>query len=343
MTPLAPHLAAFLRQRLPYSFAFQLLLEFAHRRLKQPPRELQLEQIDADLVLAFLAFLETDRGNSVRTRNARLAAVRAFFHFVEHRVPSALDQVRRILAIPAKKSDTPLVGHLTPAEMQAILDAPDPATRAGRRDRALLHLAYAAALRASEVLALRLDDVTLHGVPAIRVHGKGRRERALPLWPETAAALRAWLTLRPPSGTTEVFLNARRQPLSRDGLAWILRKHAATAAARVPSLRGKRVHPHLLRHTCAMMILRATGDLRRVALWLGHAHLQTTEAYVRADPSEKLEMLDTLSPPSLRPGRFRPPDRLLALLSAARAPHDYPECTRPTPGARTPPAAADSG
>ncbi len=355
MTPLAPHLAAFLRQRLAvergasshtldsYSHAFQLLLEFAHRRLKTPPAELLLEQLDADLVLAFLASLEAERGNSVRTRNARLAAVRAFFRYLEHRVPSALDQVRRILAIPAKKSDTPLVGHLAPDEMQAILDAPDPSTRQGGRDRAMLHLAFAAGLRASEILALRLDDLTLHGAPAVRVHGKGRRERVLPLWPETAAALRAWLTLRPPCGVPAVFLNSRRQPLSRDGLAWILRKHAVVAAARVPSLRDKRVHPHLLRHTCAMTILRATGDVRRVALWLGHAHLQTTEAYVRAEPTEKLEMLETVPAPRLRPGRFRPPDRLLALLAAARGPRDYPERQMPTPDADTRPEGADSG
>jgi site-specific recombinase XerD len=355
MTPLAPHLAAFLRERLPleravsphtldsYSYAFQLLLEFAGRRLKQTPCELQLEQIDVALVLAFLEHLETGRSNSACTRNARLVAIRSFFHYVEHRVPSALDQVRRILAIPAKNTDAKLVHHLAPDEMQAILDAPDPTTRDGLRDRAMLHLAFAAGLRASELLGLRLDELTLPGIPSIRVRGKGRRERGLPLWKETTSALRAWLAVRPASAACEIFLNARGQPLSRDGLAWILRKHAATAAQQIASLRGKRISPHVLRHTCAMTILRATGDLRRVAIWLGHAHLQTTEVYTRADPTEKLELLQTVSPPHLRPGRFRPPDRLLALLAAARTPQDYPESKMPAPEDRSPPEVPNSG
>lgn len=260
MTPIAPHIAAFLRERLPlerqasehtcdsYAYAFQLLFEFASQKLKATPSALQLEQIDAPLVLSFLQHLESVRKNSASSRNVRLAAIKSFMHFIEYRVPSALDQVRRILAIPKKKTDTRLVAHLEIDEMQAVLDAPDPTTRYGIRDRAMLHLGFAAGLRVSELVGLRLNDVTWDSTPSILVQGKGRRERALPLGKESGAAIRAWLSLRGEAFVPELFLNARGKNMTRSGFEYVLRKHVKTAAKSCPSLLKKRISPHKLRH-----------------------------------------------------------------------------------------------
>lgn len=326
MTPLAPHLTAFLQVHLPrdrrasvhtteaYAYAFQLLLTFASARLSTKPSALAIEQLDAPLVLAFLTHLETERKCSARTRNARLAAIRSFAHFVEGRVPACLEHVRRLLAIPVKKTDERLVGYLSRDEMQAVLDAPDPSTREGVRDRAMLHLAFAGGLRVSELVGLLREHVTLQPEATIHVHGKGRRERRLPLWKQTATALRAWLAVREPARCPELFTNARGTAMTRAGFEYVLARHVERARATQPTLAGKRVSPHVLRHTCAMHTLQATHDIRKVALWLGHASVQTTEIYVRADPSEKLEALDTVVPPSLRRGTFRAPDRLLASL-----------------------------
>jgi site-specific recombinase XerD len=197
--------------------------------------------------------------------------------------------------------------------MQALLDAPDPSKRMGVRDRAILHLAFCAGLRVSELTGLRLDDVAPQSA-SIRVRGKGRRERALPLWKTTSAALRAWLAIRGPTPSPELFVNARGLPFSRWGIAYVLRRHARTADRKCSTLQRKQVSPHVLRHTCAMIVLQATKDIRKVSLWLGHSNLTTTEVYVRADPSEKLEAIEAVLPPSLRRGKFRPPDKLLALL-----------------------------
>lgn len=327
MTPIAPHITAFLQERLlvercasdntreSYAYAFKLLFEYASDCLKVSPSALQLEQIDAPLVLGFLNHLETDRGNGASSRNVRLAAIKSFMHFIEYRVPSALEQIRRILAIPAKNADTRLVRHFTVDEMQSIFDAPAPEHRDGIRDRAMLHLCFAGGLRVSELIGLRLDDLRLLPHASVLVHGKGRRERCLPLWKETTSALRAWLAVRGSPLVPELFLNARGQPMTRSGFEYILRKHARTAAQRCPSLLRKRVSPHVLRHTCALTVLQATKDLRKVSLWLGHAHMQTTEMYTRADPSVKLEALESIIAPTLRSGRFKATDALIASLN----------------------------
>jgi site-specific recombinase XerD len=279
---------------------------------------MMLEQLDVPLVLAFLDDLESTRGNSPRTRNARLAAIKSFARFVEYRVPSCLQQIRSLLALPSKRTDEALVAYLTHDEMQAVLDAPDPRCREGVRDRAMIHLAFACGLRVSELVGLRLDELVLQPQPAIHVRGKGRRERLLPLWKTTAIALRAWLARRGEVACPELFLNARGGPLTRDGFQYILAKHVAVAATKVPSLKKKRVSPHVLRHSCAMHILEATHDIRKVALWLGHASIQTTEIYLRADPTAKLDAIDAVLPPNIRRGRFRAPDRLLASLRPSR-------------------------
>jgi integrase/recombinase XerD len=336
MTALAPYLGTFLREHLPkerrasqhtceaYAQTFQLLLGFAASRLKIKPSKIEIERLDAPLILAFLEHLEKKRGNSARTRNARLAAINSFFRFLEYRVPSCLDQARRIHAIPMKKTDQMLVSYLTREELQALLDAPDVSTVSGIRDRAMLHLAFAAGMRVSELVGLPTDQID-QGVSTVHIIGKGRRERILPLWKETAAAVKAWLKVRPASAAPELFLNARGQAMTRDGFEYILDKHVATASLAVPSIARKRVSPHVLRHTCAMHTLQATHDVRKVSLWLGHAGLESTEVYLRADPTEKLEALAAMTPPMLKPGRFRAPDKLLAMLSTAGCKRNYAE------------------
>lgn len=330
MTPIAPHITAFLQKRLAveklasphtcdtYAYAFQLLFEFMSKKLRVAPADIQLEQVDAPLVLEFLDHLSKDRGSSARTRNARLAAIRSFMRFVEHRVPSALDQVRRVRAIATQKTDSRIVHHLDAKEQRALLDAPDPATRLGIRDRAMLQLGLSGGLRVSELVGLRLDEVEFNGRYAdLRVRGKGRRERTLTLWRSVGDTLRAWLAVRGEAKAPELFLNAWGTAMTRSGFERVLARHVAVAAEQCPSLRKKRVSPHVLRHSCALNTLQATRDLRHVSLWLGHASTQTTDIYLQADPTEKLEALAAMKAPTLRPGKFRPPDRLIATLQAS--------------------------
>jgi site-specific recombinase XerD len=331
VTALAPHLSTYLLEYLPrdrgasrhtidsYAYGFQLFVCFAARRLKVRPSDLQIEQLDAGMILDFLDHIEADRANTPRTRNARLAAIRSFFRYLEYRVPACLDVVAQVQALPTKKVRQPLVDYLTRAELQAVLDAPDRRTKGGIRDRAMLHLAYACGLRVSELTGLRLEDVEQPALDAIHVLGKGRRERALPLWKETQAVLRDWLRVRPPLEEQTVFLNARGEAMSRHGFASRLGAHIRTAQRSVPTLAGKRVTPHVLRHTCAIHTLEATGDIRRVALWLGHSSVTSTEIYLRIDPSEKLDILDAGVPPQIKKGTFTGvSDRLLAMFETAR-------------------------
>jgi integrase/recombinase XerD len=330
MILIAPHIAAFLQQRLPierraspntcdsYAHAFRLLFEYASDCIKVPPSQLHLEHLDAPLIVNFLGYLETTRGNGAGSRNIRLAAIKSFMRYMEYRVPSALEQIQRILAIPAKKTDSRLVRHLTAEEMQSILDAPDPTVRDGIRDRAMLHLCFAGGLRVSELVGLRAEDLMLQPQTSVLIHGKGRKERCLPLWKETASALRAWLAVRGEVRIPELFLSARNDALTRAGFEYILRKHVRTAEKHCPSLSSKRVSPHVLRHTCALTILQATKDLRKVSLWLGHSSMQTTEIYTRADPTVKLETLESVIAPNLRTGRFKATDKLIAMLKATQ-------------------------
>src|SRR5207302_467183 len=270
------------------------------------------------LILTFLEHIETHRHNLPQTRNARLGAVKAFFRFLEYRLPGSLDQVCRVKAIPIKRTNEKLVNYHTHEEMQTLLDTPDPHTRHGTRDRAMLHLAFATGLRVSELIGLRRDELTLHPHPSVHVRGKGRRERELPLWKQTAAVLRAWLAVRGEYPAPELFLNANGEPMTRSGFEYILNKHVEIATQKQPSLARKRISPHVLRHTCAMHTLLATHDVRKVSLWLGHASLQSTEIYLRADPTEKLEALAAVMPPTLRRGRFKAPDKLLAMLKSPK-------------------------
>lgn len=326
MTPIATHITAFLQERLPnecaaspntcesYAYTFQLLFNFASKRFKVVPSKLTLEQIDAKLVTDFLAHIESERSNCPSTRNARLAAIKSFMRFVEHRVPSALEQSLRILAIPSKKTAQRLINHLNMAEVEAILNAPDLTTRRGIRDRAMIHLGFTAGLRVSELTGLLLSAVTFQPVPTIRVMGKGRRERSLPLWKQTAVDIRAWLAVRGEASTPELFTNARGEPMTRVGFTYVLQRHVKTASKVCQSLREKRISPHVLRHSCGMILYQATGDLRKVSLWLGHAQIETSEIYLRADPMEKIDAIEAVIPPALKRGQFTVPDRLIAEL-----------------------------
>lgn len=330
MTALAPELSRFLREHLPrdqrasphtcdaYAYSFQLLVIFAARQLQKAPSQLEVEDIGVPMILSFLEHIERDRGNSARSRNARLAAIKSFFRFLEYRVPACLDQSLRVRAIPVKKTDQTLVTSLTRAEIQALIDAPDPKTIYGARDRAMLHLAFSAGLRVSELVGLQLDQLELRSPATIHVIGKGRRERVLPLWKEGIIALKAWLAVRQQRHDGALFLNAAGFAMTRSGFEYILAKHVITAAQSLPSIAEKRVTPHVLRHSCAQHMLRATRDIRKVALWLGHANLQSTEVYLRADPTDKLEALAAASSPTLQPGTFSPPDKLIAMLKETR-------------------------
>lgn len=326
MTSIAPYISDFLREYLPkdkgasvqtcesYAYAFQLLFAFASQRLNISPSSLYLEQIDAPLVVDFLQFLETERHNGIRTRNSRLVAIKSFMRFLEYRVPALLEQIQRILAIPSKRTDERLIYWLTNEEIQAVLNAPDLSERYGLRDRAMLHLCYAAGLRVSELVGLPLSALQLQPIAQVYIQGKGRKERTLPLWSEVTRDLRAWLTVRGNVLVPELFLNARGASMTRFGFEYVLRKHVRTARRRCPSLASKHITPHSLRHSCAMLVLQATGDIRKVSLWLGHASLQTTEIYLRADPSEKIEAIEKLPLPTLARGQFRPSDKLIASL-----------------------------
>ena len=282
-TPIAPHMSAFLHERLPehrraspntsdsYAHAFRLLFRFASTKLHRAPSQLALEDLSASLILEFLADLEKSRNNLTASRNARLAAIKSFMRFIEHRVPSALAQILQVLAIPIKRTEVRLVNYLTTEEMQALIDSPDIKTRAGIRDRAMLHVTCALGLRVSELVGLRLADFSTAPRPVLLVRGKGRKERLMPLWRETAAAIRDWLSVRGESASPELFVNAMGQSMTRAGFKYILIKYVTRVGRNVPSLAAKRVSPHVLRHTCAMHTLHATRDVRKVALWLGHA------------------------------------------------------------------------
>lgn len=328
MTPLAPLVTTFFRRHLAvekgvsphtlvsYSHTFKFLCGYVSGRLGKSPSALSLEELDAAMVRDFLDHRERHCGNTARTRNLRLTAIRAFMNYLQYEVPAALEQVRRILAISSKRTEERLVPHLTTEEMRALLAAPDPSTRGGLRDQAMLYLGLAAGLRVSELVGLRLDDLELDGpYPSLLVRGKGRRQRRLPLWKEATRALRAWLAVRGAAPVPEVFVNRRGEALTCSGFSYLVKKYAHVAMPTGPGRSAKRVSPHVLRHTCAMNSLQATRDIRKVALWLGHSSLRSTEIYLRADPTEKLNTIEAALPPDLRRGVFRVEDRLIAWLS----------------------------
>lgn len=331
MTQLAPCLSTFLREHLPqqrnasrhtvasYADSFMLLLGFAADRIGIRPSAVTVEHLTTDLLFAFLDHLEVQRHNTASTRNVRLAAIKSFFRYLEYRVPSCLDLARQVHAMPMKRHDVMIVPHLEREEIRALLEAPDPTTAAGMRDRAMLHLGYAAGLRVSELIGIMVADLGHPHLDTVRVTGKGRRQRILPLWKETRTVMRDWLAVRPACRSDHLFLNARGRAMSRHGFAHRLSVHAAAAAKTVPTIADKRIFPHILRHSCAFHTLEATGDIRKVSLWLGHASIQSTEIYLRSDPARKIEIMSEAVPPSLAKGRFHDAtDRVMAVLQDAR-------------------------
>jgi len=328
MSALAPSLEAFFTERLihqrhaspntvaAYGDAWRLLLGFASQRTAKQPSQLDVADLDAPLIGDFLEHLETERHNSARTRNARLAAVRSFFRYAALRHPEHAAVIARVLAIPTKRCDRAVVSYLTEPEADAVVASPDQQTWTGRRDHAMLAVAVQTGLRVSELTGLRNQDVELRTGAHVRCWGKGRKERATPLRPRTVSVLRAWMKERAGDPDDPLFPTRRGTRLSTDAVEALVDKHATTAASRQPSLRDKSVTPHVLRHSCAMALRRGGVDRAVIALWLGHEQVETTDIYVHADLSIKEQALARTRPPHVRLGRYRPPDRLLAFLQS---------------------------
>lgn len=326
MTALAPTLQAFFTDRLArqrhaspqtvaaYRDTWRMLLAFAAGRTGKQPGRLDIADLDAPLIGSFLDHLEQDRGNSPRTRNARLAAIRSLFGYAALHHPEHAGSIARVLAIPAKRFDKALVTWLSEPEVDALLAAPDKTTRTGRRDHAMLALAAQAGLRISELTGLTRGDVCLGTGPHVSCHGKGRKERITPLTAVTVAVLKAWLAERPADPAQPLFPNRAGGRLSRDATEKRLAKHVTTASARCPSLAAKHVTMHTLRHTAAMRLLHAGVDTSVIALWLGHEQADTTQIYLHADLELKEKALAKTTPANTKPGRYRPPDQLLAFL-----------------------------
>jgi integrase/recombinase XerD len=326
MILIAPHLQAFFAERLAqqrqvsphtmaaYRDAFCLLLQFATGRLGKAPSDLIVDDLDAPLIGAFLDYLETERRNGPRTRNARLAAVRSFFRYLAFRVPERAEGIRRILAIPEKRFDRDLVDFLTRAEIEALLKAPDRATWAGRRDHCLLLFAVQTGLRVSEITGLRIEQVELRSGAYVRCHGKGRKERVVPLTPHAVNVVRQWLNERRGDTAAVVFPSRRGGSLSRDAVEKLVAKHAKKARGTCPSLVDKRVSPHVLRHTAAVQLLQAGTHQVTIALWLGHESIETTQIYLEADLTTKEAALKKLAPLKGDVQRFKAEDGLMSFL-----------------------------
>jgi integrase/recombinase XerD len=297
-----------------YRDTFRLLLRFAHDHLGRTPSALRLEDLDVACLEAFLVHLERDRGNHPRTRNQRLSALHGFFRYVALNEPALSLHCQRIMAIPAKRYERGPVPFLTDEETTALVSAPDTTTWIGRRDRALLLVAVQTGLRNSEITALRRQDVDLEAGAHIRCLGKGRKTRATPLRPDVTVVLKDWLSHHPGAPAEHVFPSVRGGRLSADALQRLVIRHAATARRVCPSLIGKVVTPHTLRHAAAMALLQRGVDLTVIALWLGHESTETTEVYLHADMRLKERALAHATPSGLVPERYRASDPLLAFL-----------------------------
>lgn len=297
-----------------YRDTFRLLLRYLQQRKHKDPSDVLLADLDAPTVLGFLDDLERRRCNTIRTRNARLATVRSFMAYAASRDPTALPITQRVLAIPRKRFDQPLLGYLTREEVSAILEAPNRATWNGRRDQALLTLLYNTGMRVSEAIGLRRADVLLPAMRAVKTCGKGRKQRQVPLWNATARLLTQWLREIDGNPETPLFPNRHGQYLSRSGVEDRLHKAVVQATVDCPSLRNKNVSPHTFRHTTAMHLLQAGVDVTMIALWLGHESLETTHRYVEADMAMKQQTLDKLEEPKVRQGRYKPKEKLLRFL-----------------------------
>lgn len=328
MTTLAPTLQSFFTDRLArqrqaspatvtaYRDTFRLLLGYVANKTGRSPSMLGIEELDAPVIAAFLTHLEVDRHNSARTRNARLAAIRALFHYAAVCHPEHAAVIARVLAIPPKRHDKNIVAFLTATEVGALLAAPDANRWEGRRDRALLAVAVQTGLRVSELTGLNCGDVTLDAGAHVRCEGKGRKQRAVPLTTNTAAMLRVWLRERGGLAADPLFPTRTGRRLSRDAIERRVATHTTVAAQHCASLHGKQLTPHVLRHTAAMALLQAGVDVSVIALWLGHEDIRSTQIYLHADLAIKERALARVAPNGTKPGRYRPPDPLLTFLES---------------------------
>jgi len=299
-----------------YRDCFRLLLQYATEQFRKPPSDLAIEHLDAPLIGEFLEHLEKDRGNSARTRNTRLAAIHSFFRYVALAEPAHALHCQRILTIPSKRYERRPLEFLDGTEIEALFAAPGLATWVGRRDRTLLTVATQTGLRASELISLRCQDVVLGSGAHVRCEGKGRKQRSTPLRKDTVAMLEAWLRERLGQPPDPVFPSTRGGPLSRDAVERLVARHATAAQRRCPSLKRKKVTPHVLRHTAAMELLRHGVDRSVIALWLGHESVETTQIYLHADLRLKEQAMSRTTPAGVKPGRYRPVDGLLAFLES---------------------------
>lgn len=297
-----------------YRDSFRLLLQFAQDQLGKTPERLALIDLDAPLILAFLNNLESERHNTVRTRNARFAAIRSFLHFAAQKDPTALPAIQRVMAIPMKRFDKPMLGFLSRTEMQAVLDAPDTATWCGQRDRVMFATLYNTGGRVSEITGMQVADVVLEGCAAARIRGKGRKERSVPLWRTTAAEIRRWLPNIDSRPDRPLFPSRSGMQLTRPAVMARLHLAVKSAASVCPQLAKRRVSPHSIRHSTAMHMLQGGVDITVIALWLGHESLTTTHMYVEADLAMKERALNAVQPPHLKQKRYRPTDSVLHFL-----------------------------
>jgi site-specific recombinase XerD len=328
VSPLAPALQAYFTDRLigqraaspntigAYKVTFRLLLAYAATHTRKAPGTLDIADLDATLVAAFLDHLERDRHNSAATRNNRLAALHSLFGYLALQHPEHAASIQRVLAIPPKRTERNLVTYLTEPEVDALLDACDQTTWTGRRDHAMFALTIQTGLRISELAALSREDITLTAGANVHTIGKGRKERRTPLVPTTRAVLNAWIKERLGAPGDPLFPTATGKRLSRDAIERRLAHHVALAGASCPSLKAKHVTMHTLRHTAAMRLLLAGNDVTVIALWLGHEQVSTTNIYLHADMTHKQQAIDRTKPLAAKPGRYRPPDPLLAFLEA---------------------------
>lgn len=297
-----------------YRDSFRLLLRFLQARTGHEPSALTVSDLDAPAILAFLENLEAERSNAVCSRNARLSAIRSFFRVVALRDPASLNIVTSVLAIPVKRTEKRLVGYLTRPEMDAMLAAPDQTGWLGRRDHALLLTMYNSGARASEITGLCRAQVHFDTTTYLQLHGKGRKERTVPLWPKTARVLQQWFREREVGMDAVIFQTIRGTPLSSDGLDHLFQQTVRRAGAACPSLLNKRITPHLVRHTTAMHLLQAGVNITVIALWLGHESIETTHIYLEADLALKERALEKLTPVQGAVKRFKADDSLLAFL-----------------------------
>ena len=295
---------------------FRLLLTFLRDQTGSEPSALRLADVDAPVVLRFLSYLEQERGNSVRSRNIRLSAIRSFFRLVALRDPDSIGIATRVLAIPTKREDQKLIAYLTRTEIQALLATPDTSKWAGRRDYALLLTLYNSGARVSEIISLKREQVCFGASTCLQLTGKGRKERTVPLWAETAQALKAWFEELGHEAWPIAFPNARGRALSREGVDYLLKQAVQRAIPACPSLATKNITPHVVRHSTAMHLLQAGVDIATIALWLGHESIETTHVYLQADLAMQEKALEKLDPLEGGWKRFQADDSLLMFLNS---------------------------